>query len=531
MGDAMTFGNLEPRARLALSFPWRVGAALLSLVLGLAAGCGSSTVVCDEGPCGTDGGLDGTLPDGDVRDTNLPDVKPDADPPPPGCDTPNEPLKNPEKCLVDAFGAFVSPTGDDGNDGSKAKPFKTLGKALSGAKSRIAVCEGTYTESLDIQRDVEIYGGIACSFSAAGKPGSIESGNSIGLSVSRGTVLLTSLNVTSVNAGDPGESSIGIVAASGTSLKIIGGTIVAGTGAEGSAGTPGANYNAGLANSDPTVKGKDASGNSPGGTLACAALCTEVPSVAVEGGSGGVGSAPGGGPGADGKTTIAIPVGMRGKGGAYDNLNGVCGAGFPGNIGDPANGGAGATTPGTIEANKWTSSRGAPGQTARPGQGGGGGSGGASATVGGGGGGGCGGCGGGKGQGGQSGGSSFAVLSLGATVTLENVTLTAAAGGKGGDGGAGQAGQTGGARGEGVGAGTGCPGGAGGQGGQGGGGGGGAGGHSAAVAYNGAKPTLKSITPQVAATAANGGGPGATGAASTPATAGAPGKTAADLAL
>ena len=492
-------------------------------------GCPGFSLVCEEGPCGTDGGLDGTLPDGDVRDTNIPDVKPDA-PIPVGCDTPNEPLKNPEKCLTDVFGAFVSPTGDDADPGTKAKPYKTLGKALSGPTLRIVVCEGTYAEALTIQRDVEIFSGIACTFDKAGKPAGIESGKATGFSVERGSVALRGVNVTAMNATDPGESSIGVVASSGSSLTIVGGTIVAGTGAEGSAGAPGANYNAGLANSDPTIKGKDASGNTPGGTQACAALCTEAPSVAVEGGGGGVGGPAGGGPGADGKTAVATFPAF-GKGGQYTVAPPQCGLGVVGAEGTPANGGAGATTPGTIEANKWTSSRGAPGQTARPGQGGGGGSGGASATVGGGGGGGCGGCGGGKGQGGQSGGSSFAVLSLGATVALENVTLTAAAGGKGGDGGAGQAGQTGGAGGERAPAGSGCPGGAGGQGGQGGGGGGGAGGHSAAVAYTGAKPSLKSITPQVAATAATGGGAGATGAAATPATAGAPGKTAADLAL
>ncbi len=504
-----------------------VGAAIVGL-----AGCPSSFVVCEEGPCGADGSSDRiSTPDSDPRDVSGDATKPDVDPPPPDCLTPTEPLKNPEKCLVDAFGIFVSPTGDDANDGTKAKPVKTIGKALGTPRGRIVVCEGTYPETLDIQRDVEIYGGISCTFTTAGKPASIESGKPVGLTVSRGTVLLTSLNVTAVNGATAGESSVGIVAASGTTLRIVGGAIVAGMGADGAAGAEESNYNAGLLNSDPTIKGRDASGNTPGATQTCGGLCTEAPSVVVEGGGGGVGGPAGGGPGADGKTTVAAPVGMRGKGGPYDILNGVCGAGFPGNIGDAANGGPGASAPGTVEAGKWTASRGGAGQTARPGQGGGGGSGGASATVGGGGGGGCGGCGGAKAQGGQSGGSSFAVLSLGATLSLENVTLTAASGGKGGDGGAGQVGQAGGAPGAPASLGVGCPGGVGGIGGQGGGGGGGAGGHSAAIAYTGTKPTLKSITPQVAPAAATGGGPGATGATATPATAGAPGKTSADLAL
>ena len=323
-----------------------VGAAIVGL-----AGCPSSFFVCEEGPCGADGSTDGiSTPDSDPRDVSGDANKPDVDPPPPDCLTPTEPLKNPEKCLVDAFGIFVSPTGDDANDGTKAKPVKTIGKALGTTRSRIVVCEGTYPETIDIQRDVEIYGGISCSFTTAGKPASIESGKPIGLTVSRGTVLLTSLNVTAVSGAAPGESSVGILAASGATLRLVGGAIVAGMGADGAAGDEGSNYNAALLNSDPTIEGRDASGNTPGGTHACAGLCTEAPSVVVEGASGGVGSAPGGGPGGDGKTTVAVPVGMRGKSGAYDNLNGVCGAGFPGNTGDAANGGAGATASGTVEA-------------------------------------------------------------------------------------------------------------------------------------------------------------------------------------
>jgi hypothetical protein len=120
-------------------------AVVLGMVLaGAASGCWKFGHYCDEGFCDpvADAGGDGSVADGSL-DSSV-DAKADAEPPPPGCDTPNEPLKNPEKCLVDSFGVFVSPTGDDGNPGTKAKPFKTLGKALGAKRSRVVVCEARH---------------------------------------------------------------------------------------------------------------------------------------------------------------------------------------------------------------------------------------------------------------------------------------------------------------------------------------------------------------------------------------------------
>ena len=476
-----------------------------------------------------DGGPDSS-PD-TSPETSIPDATTDRDPPPPGCLTPDEPLKNPEKCLVDSFGSFVSPSGDDANDGTKAKPYKTIGKALGSNKTRLVVCEGTYPEALDIGRDAEIYGGVACTFDKAGKAAAIDSGKAVGLAVSKGSVSLSNINVTAKDGVDPGESSIGIAIASGVTFKMVGGVVVAGTGAPGGDGTPTSNYSA-VAQNDPKIKGNDGAGNTGGAPQSCAMLaCVENVGVPTEGGAGGLGSNLGGGPAGNGKTTVPGGPATAGNGGLWDGA--ACGNGRPGAEAPPSNGGTGAPTPGTIDAGKWTPSRGTPGTTARPGQGGGGGSGGrdTGGANAGGGGGGCGGCGGGKGQGGLSGGSSFAVLSTSATVTLENVTLKAGAGGKGGKGGDGQVGQLGGLSGQPAASGIGCSGGLGGTGGQGGGGGGGAGGHSVAVAFTGTKPTLKSITPEVATAAASGGDPGTSGAGATAATAGAPGKASADLAL
>ncbi|MBK6464481.1 MAG: DUF1565 domain-containing protein [Myxococcales bacterium] len=87
---------------------------------------------------------------------------------PPGCETPNEPVKNPEKCLVDSYGVYVSPSGDDGNPGTRTKPYKTVGKGLSAGRGRVVVCEGTYAESVEVKSDVEVYSGVTCDFGKAG---------------------------------------------------------------------------------------------------------------------------------------------------------------------------------------------------------------------------------------------------------------------------------------------------------------------------------------------------------------------------
>jgi len=162
-----------------------------------------------------------------LRDSGI-----DAEPPPVGCDTPTEPGKDAADCLVDAFGVFVSPTGDDANDGTKAKPFKTLEKALGASRPRIAICEGSYAEVLDIQRDVEIYSGFDCSFTKEAGKAKIAPASSTGLTVSSGTVKLFDMEVEAKSATTPGGSSIGIFAKGGE-LQLTRSKVTARDGAEG----------------------------------------------------------------------------------------------------------------------------------------------------------------------------------------------------------------------------------------------------------------------------------------------------------
>ena len=151
---------------------------------------------------------DGTRPDGEVLDG-----KADVDPIPPDCATPTEPAKNAAKCLVDSFGVFVSPSGDEGGNGTKAKPFKTIAKALEANRSRIVVCEGEYPESVDVGRAVEIYSGVTCDWAKAGNKAKITASKAAyGLKVAKvaGAVVLADLEVVGMDGAAPSESSVGV---------------------------------------------------------------------------------------------------------------------------------------------------------------------------------------------------------------------------------------------------------------------------------------------------------------------------------
>ncbi len=456
-----------------------VGLGLLALP-----GCPRWVDVCEEGPCGT---ADGSTPEtGPGPDVVIPDSGKDADPIPTGCDTPTEPAKNPEKCLVDGFGAFVAPNGNDANPGTKALPYKTIGKALAGEKDRIVVCEGTYDEALTISRSAALYVGVTCAFDKAGAKAKIAPAASTGLTVGSGTLKLFDVEVIAKSATEPGASSIGIFAKAGTALEILRGRVEAGDGADGAdAKATGDNR----LDKDPT--GAPASGATGGIDKKC--TCSLHGNST--GGSGGDGGKNAGAPlGMNGGKGLSDPVAStmppyNGEGGA--GATGVSGAmgcriGEPGSPGSPRRGGSSGPV-GKVSATGWIPGNGGPGEAGNPGQGGGGGGGsffnGSSA---GGGGGGCGGCGGAGAFGGGGGGASIAVLALDATVMVQGTDLKTGKGGAGKPGGTGQAGGGGGGGGT-VGA---CSGAAGGPGAGGGGGGGGAGGSSLGIAYTGAAPKI-----------------------------------------
>ena len=449
-----------------------------------------------------------TFPDSGSGSDSGGDVGPDVVAPP-GCDLAKD-VKESVACIDNGIGVFVDgATGDDAvGNGTKAKPYKTINKAIAnaGAKLRVYVCGGTYAEdvALDVTNAVGIFGGLACTtWAYDGTKPIIGAGlNALKIDTVGKQVVVADVAFVSGAGVAAGDSSVAAFVKNSANVLLRRVRLTAGAGKAGAPGTTGTNWTA-IAQSDPAIAGNNASGTTGGGTHACNACTDAVPTSGGSGGGGGL--TPGGG--GNGLPNLSANPPTDGAGGASG-----CVAGHNGATAGNASNGPGATASGDLLAAGWKASRGTDGKNGGPGQGGGGGGGGTSVNGGGGGGGACGGCGGAAGKAGGSGGSSIALASLGSAVTLAECELSAAAGGAGGDGSAGQVGQAGGFAG--VAASPGCAGGNGGTGAPGSAGGGGAGGGSLGVVYKGTAPALDAPTTTkttVAASAAAKGKGGATG--------------------
>jgi hypothetical protein len=464
---------------------------------------------------GVDGGMDTgieasvtpdtgiTTPDAPVRDAS------DG----PGCDATRDPKDEP--CLVDeAYGIFVAPLSaggnDQGGDGTKARPFATIGKALRtlSGKTRVYVCNGTYAEALNVTVAANIYGGFVCPAADAGPQWAYVGGaarvnapaadyaikvDGVSSAIAIEDLAFTSADAQGADAQGTAKSSVAaLVNGSIVTLKRV--ALMAGSGADGSAGVDGAgapNYSGAVApNGSPGTTVLDGgSGSGPGGSNACANGATS------NGGNGGGASGSDGLPGASSPPalTMAGQDGSGGKGGAT-----ICGMGAsPGANGAAGASGAAASTYGQLSASGWVPSIGGDGQAGMPGQGGGGGGGLSGVSIGGNGigaggdGGGAGGCGGAGGTGGKGGGGSIALASVGSTVILVQCQLTTSGAGNGGAGGSGENGQTGGSYTSNM---LSCPGAPGGSGAGGSGGAGGTGGISVGILYSGTPPSYDGFT-------------------------------------
>ncbi len=471
-----------------------------ALVFGAYSCAGFTSNVCDyPGACTGDGGTIEGGKDGTS------DVSIDA---PPDCDLTKDPKDSPS-CIDDGVGVFVSPTGNEANPGTKALPVKTLATALTklGGKPRIYMCEGNYPGSVEIKTGVAIYGALKCDWTAGGARPVIQADKpAFGLQLEAANISLIDIEVDGADGVADGESSVGVFAnaASGAALTRV--KVIAGNGKNGKPGNTGSNYTA-VAQSDPSIAGKNASGITGGGPHACT-LCTDNKN-SVGGGGGNGASSPS--DGSDGSPNLNGVNPIDGKGGAKDIGIG-CGNGHKGPTGDA---GVPATSYIALASltTAWIPTAGTSGNNAGPAQGGGGGGGGIDLgnTIGGGGGGGCGGCGGAGGTGGTGGGASIGLLSVSSGITVTSSEITTKQAGNGGPGAAGQAGQAGGF--SGASSAPGCNGGSGGNGGLGGSGSGGAGGLSAPIVFKGTAPTIDiattgKLTPGTKGTKGAGGTPG-----------------------
>lgn len=409
-------------------------------------------------------------------------------------------VKDSPTCVDDSVGIFVAPAGDDFSEGTRAKPVRTIMKALelasASSRPRVYVCEGTFDERVSIARPISINGGLSCSWQvkASARP-RLAPMTGVPLTIARanGVVVIEDLEI--VGGADPaasGASAVAVFVSESKSVTFRRTTIVAGAGVAGAKGATASNYSGAIA-----AKGKNALAGAGGPEQTCA--CADGVSSS-KGGRGGTAVGPSPSPGA---ATPAVG-GINSGGSSYES----CIVGSAGADGTAGTKGAGASTPGTVTSAGWGAGpRGASGGNGNPGQGGGGG-GCIELVTAGGAGGGCGGCGGRGGEGGLAGGSSFALVSFESAVSVIDCSLTSGAAGKGGEGGDGQDGQVGGESGLGA-----CVGGSGGFGAGGSGGGGGAGGHSIVVYYRGPQPRLEgtTLTPGPHGSAGAGGVGGASG--------------------
>lgn len=429
------------------------------------------------------------------------------------CDTGNGQPDAPDNLFTDSNGdgidgtianaIFVTPSGNDANNGSIARPVATLaqGIALAAASGKdVYVAAGTYPlgGTLHLASGVSVYGQYS------GPPLWQRGPANVTTLIGPATAVLASnltaethlegFTIQSATTGAPGQSSYAVRILSSPGPVMVrynmllagsGGSGLAGsdgiTGTNGTPGNPGANGNCDASVSAPGGAGATSVCGRPGGT----------------GGGGGYNTAAGG----SGTTATNGAAGGAGGPSGDPGMNGVNGAnGLPGSAGPN---GSAAGVIGSVADGLYQPATGGSGLPGSPGQGGGGGGGGGGQSVNlsndgtgnGGGGGGSGGCPSPQGgTGGGGGGGSFGVFIADSTVTVASNTIQTGNGGQGGAGGNGGAGGTGGGGGTG---GQVCPtevgrggnGGTGGAGGASGAGAGGAGGPSIGIHHTNAALT------------------------------------------
>ncbi len=423
-----------PRTGLRRDLVWFVIANLAVFFVVLAYGCGrmsgggcSDNATCPpaDGSAEADGGVDGSpgadavlLGEEDGGDSSIVLVEADATPSEASTDAtlnadadaeagtvvPCDPAADPavESCLVnETYGVFVdSVNGNDGAAGTRAQPLKTIGAgiakaasamALSSLVSRVYICDGTYTEQVQLGAStdgISLYGSFDCVSSwlyarSAGVPPLVTVEGPTALYALRVNGITKSVVIEDIafDVPDAAESGVsdGGAAEDGASDGGAGdSSAAAGTGgssiavfvsntsglllrrctASAGSGQPGQDESTPL----PFV---DAGPNGQAGTAGAGGPATPNPICPTSVGGAGGAPAASGTNGADG-----LPGPSNG-----DTVQ-ACGngtGGLPGINGDGGTSGAGAATWATFTAGGWTPAAGAPGGAGDVGQGGGGG--------------------------------------------------------------------------------------------------------------------------------------------------------------
>lgn len=436
-------------------------------------------------------------------------------------------------------------TGNDNFDGSIQAPLKTMGEAFSRLRNvsssidQIYVSRGEYNESIELVKNVGIYGGFDAArgwqrsagyevIIKGGERSSRTENNTVAVygkdltkpqltqADYQGTVI-QNVTIQANNAsgtttdGLTGATSYGIWCDNCGSLRVLGTIVKAGAGTNGKQGTQAGKQDYESANGLPSsCKGSPGDrsdhGSKPGGPGGIGFYCP-IANVTTYGGGAGGGSEQktDGHNGNSGLAPSGRTGGAGGAAGIYSSGNGTAGQTLSPVPGD--HGAAGIATGALTSTNFWKGNAGKQGAAGQVGYGGGGGGGGAGGSVktgsrrggGSGGGGGAGGCPGTGGDGGAAGGASIGIALLNSDGAITQNTRihtstpgTGGAGRKGGNegvscaGGNGKEGYKNG--------GNGGNGGSGQKGGAGGAGGGGAGGASIGVLLHNTNTTPSSMT-------------------------------------
>lgn len=428
---------------------------------------------------------------------------------------------------------FVDAGAGSGGTGTRLKPAKTLEAALQLAKlrsiSQIALCEGTYAEPLSIDQASSVRlvaGGFSCDTWQYAK--AVRSlvrptapGYALVVDVPEEQVVFLSVAFQSLDAVNPGDSSVSAFVKTSSAVRFERVSFTAGIGQPGAKGSTVAYVVGNGAGNWPSAVASPGTATSGGAAVTVTCPGSNLKSVGGRGGTSRDTSV------SPTREQVDATAGTPGGGTAgtstlvYNSPSSCTGGGSVAATAKAGDDGPGATQVGTLSADGWKPQAGVAGKVGLVGGGGGGGgylancgasAGGAGcSTFSNGGGGGPGGCGGAGGAAGLGGGSSIALMSFESAITIVGGSFTSANAGAGGAGDAGQVGQvgkSGGARWLASGQTTGCSGGTGGNGGPGGGGGGGSGGSSLGVLWSGTAPVLEA-DPTFSLGAAGVGGKGA----------------------
>jgi len=397
--------------------------------------------------------------------------------------------------LNENYGIFVSLAGASDGEGTRASPLSSIQAAIEKAElsgKRVYVCKGTYQEALTLENGISVIGGYDCTVDWVTDQNGRSRIESPTIPAIRANNILADtsfmgFDVTAPDVSGSSASSIGLIAKNASFLKVANGSIMAGKGADGAAGTT----------PEDAVNGPDVDGKKGANSYVSIAY---PPDEQLTAAAGGTSTCDGETGGAGGVATLypectrtALVPGTAPQ---------ESGNGAAGQDGDDGNSAMGT---GAFNANGYVPADGIKGTNGSPGGGGSGGSGGGAGLFvtcisdinyqqgPSGGGGGAGGCGGLTGTPGKGGGASIAaLLSASEGLTFDAAQVLAGQGGAGGEGSLGGSPTLGGDGGynggsSGMIAGAGQPGGRGGRPGI---SGSGAGGPSIGIAYTGGKPDL-----------------------------------------